>query len=238
MGSFFYKLGKMVGPNLRKANWMLRSVAGTEAEAIQAEHAVGRDLSQGFVQQADLDPDIAAQEWLADLGSSLTRCVKERERRFTFRAIRSNEINAVALPGGFIFVMRPLLEVCNWDRDQIAFVLGHEMGHVLKRHAIERLMANSVIRTGIGRLPVGGVLKAPLLNLATALLNQGYAQDQELEADKLGVQLARSAGFEPTAAVRLLNLLRSIPSEAWVLSTYLSSHPPVDVRIRNVERWQ
>ena len=107
---------------------------------------------------------------------------------------------------------------------------------MIKRHAINRLIANSLIRHNVGRLLVGGVLQAPLVNLATALLNQGYAHDQELEADKLGVQLARCAGFEPTAALRLFSRLRTVPSEAWVLSPYLSSHPPVDLRVRHVER--
>jgi beta-barrel assembly-enhancing protease len=236
MGNFFYNLGRTVGPNLRKANWVLNSLTGSEADAIRAEHAVGRDLAQAFVQQVELDPDPAIRQRIDSIGQRLAGCLKERQHRFWFGVVHSTEINAYALPGGFIFAMRALLESCQWDPDEIAFLLGHEMAHVVKRHAIDRLMANSIISGGLGRLPVGGPLRAPFIQLAASLLSQGYSQDCELEADRLGAKLARAAGFDPAGAVRLLNRLRSLPSEALLLSSYLSSHPPVDARIRAVTR--
>jgi predicted Zn-dependent protease len=235
MGGFFYNLGKMVGPNLRKANWVFNSLTGSEADAVRAEHAVGRDLAQAFVQQAEIDQEPAVLALLGEVGQRLAACVKDRQRKFWFAAVRSNEINAFALPGGFIFVMRPLLALCQNNPNEVAFVLGHEMGHVIKRHAIDRLMANSLIQGGVRHLPVGGLLKAPVIHMATALLSQGYSQDMELDADLLGVKLAQAAGYDAGAAARLLNRLRTIPTEEWTLSSYLSSHPPIDVRIRQVE---
>jgi len=97
-------------------------------------------------------------------------------------------------------------------------------------------MACSIIQAGVGRLPVGGVLRAPVLNLAATLINQGYSQDQELEADALGARLVRAAGYDSTAARRLLARMQTMPSEAWLLSSYFSSHPPVDVRTQHLER--
>ena len=82
----------------------------------------------------------------------------------------------------------------------------------------------------------GGALGAPVVQMATTLLDQGYSQDQELEADALGVQLTRAGGYDASAATRVLNRLRTIPTEAWLLSSYLSSHPPVEVRIAQIER--
>lgn len=236
MGGFFYNLGKKLGPKLRQANWVYRSVTGSEADAARAEHAVGRDLAQAFVQQTEIDADPMVQHLLDDVGNRLAACVKAPERRFVFRAVRANEFNAFALPGGFIFVMRPLLGFCACDPDEVAFILGHEMGHVIKRHAIERLMASSLISGAMTRLPAGGVLGAPVIHMATAMLNQGYSQDNELEADELGVKLMYAAGFDAAAAVRVLNRLRTIPTEAWLLSSYLSSHPPIEKRISRIER--
>jgi predicted Zn-dependent protease len=236
MGGFFYKLGKALGPKMRQASWVVNSLTGTEADAVRAEYGVGRDLAAAYLQQAEIDADPIVQQQVGDIGKRLADCVLDRERRFVFRAVRSREINAFALPGGFIFVMRPLLELCDWNRDDVAFILGHEMGHVIKRHAIERLMASSLIQGGVRHLPVGGPFKGPIIHMATALLSQGYSQDDELEADHLGVKLVLAAGFDAAAAVRVFNRLRTIPSEAWLLSSYLSSHPPVEVRIRNIER--
>jgi predicted Zn-dependent protease len=234
MGGFFYNLGKRVGSNLRKANWVMRSLTGTEVEAVQAEYAVGRDLARALAPQLSVDADPAVEQFLDDLGSRLASRVKDRQRYFHFRAVRTPESNAFALPGGFIFVTRPLLELCQWDRDELAFVLGHEMGHVIRRHAIDRLMAQSAISVVTGKLSVGGLLGIPVARLLTTLLHQGYAQDQELEADRVGVRLAGSAGFDATAATRLLGRLRGQSGATGGLGSYLASHPPVEVRIQNL----
>jgi predicted Zn-dependent protease len=236
MAGFFYKLGRMLGPKVRQANWVVSSLAGTEADAIRAEEQVGRDLAQSFLEQMDVEDDPAVLGVIQEVGSRLVPCVKSRERAFRFVVGRSRELNAYALPGGFIFVMRPLLEFCRFERDEIAFVLGHEMGHVLKKHAVNRLMASSIIRTGIGRLPVGGVLAAPIRNMAATLLNQGYSQDSELEADALGARLMHAAGYDVAAARRLLERMQTMPSEAWLLTSYFSSHPPIETRLAHLGR--
>jgi predicted Zn-dependent protease len=236
MPGFFYHLGRNVGTQLRKANWVLRSLTGTEAEAIQAEYAVGRDLARALLAQVEPDPDPAVAQLLEDVGSRLAGRVKDRQRRFHFRATRSPEVNAFALPGGFVFVTRPLLELCQGDPDEMAFILGHEMGHVVGRHAIDRLVAQSAIGV-VAKLPrAGGLLGLPLARLVTTLLQQGYSQDQELEADRLGVRLAQGAGFDAAAALRLLARLGGPSTDTRILGSYLSSHPPLEVRIQHLNR--
>jgi predicted Zn-dependent protease len=227
----------MVGPQLRKADWLYRSLTGTEAEAIRAELAVGRDLAGAVAQQLEIDPEPAAGQLLDEVRARLGACLTNRQRQFTVRAVRSPEVNAFALPGGFVFVTRPLLEFCRWDADETAFVLGHEMAHVVLRHAIERLMASSAVRAALSRWgPAGGVLRQPVAGLAAALLNQGYSQDQELEADRLAVRLARAAGFDATAAARLLARLHAPAGDRSVVGSYFSSHPPLEVRRQQVRR--
>jgi predicted Zn-dependent protease len=237
MGGFFYNLGRKIGPQLRKANWVYQSLTGTEAESIQAEHPVGRDLARAFLEQSELDADPAVAQLLGDLGGQLVNCVKNRQWPFHFLTVRSADVNAYALPGGFVFLTRPLLQLCQWDRDEIAFVLGHEMGHVLHRHAIDRVMASSVLSVTVGRvLPVGGVLRAPLGSVVATLLNRGYSQDQELAADEMGVRLAHCAGFDARGAVRLLSRLKGIDAGTGLLGSYFSSHPPTEVRVEQVRR--
>jgi Zn-dependent protease with chaperone function len=132
-------------------------------------------------------------------------------------------------------VTRPLLALC--DEDELAFVLGHEMGHVLLRHAIDRVMAHSALNAAVGRLAAGGgVFGRSLAGVAAALLSQGYSQDQELDADRAGVRLARAAGFDPAAGARLLGRLAGVRGDLAGLSRYFSSHPPFEVRISHLGR--
>ncbi|HKI32286.1 MAG TPA: M48 family metalloprotease [Gemmataceae bacterium] len=236
MAGFFYNLGRLVGPKVRKAEWVLRSLTGSEAEAIVAEQAVGRDLARAFVEQLGHDPDPVVREHLDYLAAKLTAAQSDRRWGFRFLAVRAPEVNAFALPGGFVFVTRHLLEVCGWDHAELAFVLGHEMGHIVKRHAIERLMANTLFSGVVARLPVGGaVLRPHVAALLNTLLRQGYSREQELEADAFGARAARAAGFDPAGARRVLVRLAAESAAEPLLSGYFASHPPLDVRLRHLE---
>jgi predicted Zn-dependent protease len=111
------------------------------------------------------------------------------------------------------------------------------MAHVLRRHAMDRLMANAVISAAVGRWTRGGGwISQPVTGVVTGLLNQGYSQDQELEADRIGVELARAAGFDTTAAARLLARLQAHAGDTSVLGGYFSSHPPLAVRVEQLNR--
>ncbi|MFN4257816.1 MAG: M48 family metalloprotease [Gemmataceae bacterium] len=236
MGGFFHNLGRKVGAGVRKANWVVSSLTGSEDEVLQAEHAVGRDMARGIAEQMFVDTTPDVQRYLDDIGDVLIRCVRDQRLRFCYRVLRAAEVNAFALPGGFIFVTRPLLELCQWNQDEIAFVLGHEMGHVIQRHALDRLMASSLLRSGLGRLPIGGLVGGTVLNVAMTLLQQGYSREQELEADQIGVQLIHCGGFDSRAAARLLMRLQEMPQETWLGSSYFASHPPVLSRIEHINR--
>jgi len=235
MAGFFYKLGRMIGPKLRKANWVYSSLTGTEAEAWRAEFAVGRDLARALAGQMELDPDPAVARWLDEFRDRLALCLKGGHWRFSFRAVRWPEANAFALPGGFVFVTRELLRLCGGDADETAFLLAHEMAHVVHRHAIDRLMANSVVGATLCRLGAGGLLRQPLAGLAASLLNQGYSREQELEADAFGARVARAAGLDPAGGRRVLVRLAAESAAEPLLSGYFASHPPLEVRLRHLE---
>jgi predicted Zn-dependent protease len=236
MAGFFYNLGRLIGPKVRKAEWVFRSVAGSEAEAVRAEQAVGRDLARALLEQLEADPDPAAREHLDYLAAKLTGGLRDLRQGFRFQAVRAPELNAFALPGGYVFVTQRLLDVCSWDHAELAFVLGHEMGHVVKRHAIERLMANTLFNGVAARLPVGGPLLRPhVAALLSTLLHQGYSREQELEADAFGARAARAAGFDPAGARRVLVRLAAESAAEPLLSGYFASHPPLEARLRHLE---
>lgn len=237
MAGFFYNFGKMLGPKVRKANWVVNSLTGTEADIIRAEVEVGRDLARAFRQQMPLDAQPELGDWLKEVAARLAWFVEQKEWNFEIQAVASGECNAFALPGGFVFITTPLIDLCQGDADETAFILGHEMGHVVQHHAMDRLMANSMLSAAMTRFPVGGgILKPSLAGLAGSLLQQGYSREQEFDADRFGHLLARRAGFDPEAAPRLLARLQNEMGESAALVSFFNSHPPFQSRIEQLRR--
>jgi beta-barrel assembly-enhancing protease len=239
LGGLFYNLGRMVGPKVRKAQWMWASFTGTEAEALRLERAVGVDLAEEAGRQIPLDTDPRTRQVMEEIGRRLAARVANRQRSFRFEAFATGEPNAFALPGGFIFVSRSILELCQWDASEIAFVLGHEMGHIIRGHAIDRIVANTAVAAASRVAPVRGALGGWLKTVGIQYLQTAYSRDQELEADRLGVRLARAAGFDPSGAVRLLARLADLKrsTDPSSLGEYFSTHPASEIRIQSIQRF-
>lgn len=235
MDGFFFNLGRSVGSGLRKGRWFWQSLAGSEDDAVRAEHEVGRDLAWGLLRQFQADTDPPTVRLLDELTVRLSGCVRDRRRRFCVCPVQAPEVNAFALPGGFVFVTRPLLELCGRDPHEVAFIVAHEMGHVLHGHAMERIVQGWMLDAAGRVMPVHGVAGAWLLQQAGELVHKAYSRDQELEADSLGLRLARVAGYDPRGALRLLGRLPSGAAES-ALDAYFATHPPVAERLAQLNR--
>ncbi|MHC4174181.1 MAG: M48 family metallopeptidase [Planctomycetota bacterium] len=238
MSRLFYNLGRKVGPKVRKAKWIWQSMVGSEADAIKVEHDVGQDLAREIRHQLGLDQEPQIRQMLNEVGPRLAARVANKSRTFSLEAITGTEPNAFALPGGFIFVTRSLVELCQWNHNEVAFILAHEMGHVIRKHAMNRIVSNSAIAAASRAAPVRGLLAGWLRRAGVQFLESAYSQDMESEADKLGVRLTAAAGYDPHAAVQLLRRLAKLNSTVsqFNLGSYFSSHPPFDVRIQNINR--
>jgi predicted Zn-dependent protease len=202
-------------------------LAGTEAEAIQAEYEYGGECARQFAAQFPGKAPREKQEVVAAVGSKLAGAVEDRRRQFHFSLVRAGVSNAYALPGGFVFITEPLLDLCAQDPDELAFLLGHEMGHVLCGHAKSQLTARTFLNAVTARLTGAGLM-------LRQLLNQGYSRELELEADGEGARLAAAAGFDPRAAARALQRLARGASGNAGLMEYFSSHPPIAERVRKL----
>jgi predicted Zn-dependent protease len=110
------------------------------------------------------------------------------------------------------------------------------MGHVIRRHAIERIVAASAVSLAARAAPVRGALGAWLRTVGIPFLQTAYSRDQELEADRLGLRLAAAAGFEPQAALRLLARLGKLKESAdpSLLGDYFATHPTAEIRLQTL----
>lgn len=236
MSGLFYNLGKMLSPHVRNARWVWQSMTGSEADAMRLERNIGRDLACGIRQQLKLDSDPQIAHLLNEAGSRLAGCVANKLRTFSFETFEGGEPNAFALPGGYIFVSRSLVELCTRNQDEVAFILGHEMSHVIRGHAMNRIIANSAIALWSRFISARGPITGLLNQVGVRLLESSYSQELEMEADKLGALLVAAAGYNPKAPAVLLSRLAKL-SPSGVESNsghYFSSHPSFNLRIQNV----
>ncbi len=238
MGKILESLFRKAGRTYGTSKWIFKSFAGNEKEALQAEYSLGKMLSGEIIKQIGLVNDPTIASIIQEIADRLYDHLTNKNRKFVYYILKSPEINAFALPGGFIFLTSSLLNLLKDKKDELAFVLGHEMGHVIKGHALDRMVANTAIgiisKIGPGRGVVGGFTRKTLAKL----LYSAYSQDQESEADDFGVSIMRAAGFDPHAAQSFLLQLNELkpPKVETTINRYLASHPPLKVRVRNIQK--
>lgn len=153
------------------------------------------------------DPQVAA--YVAGIGQRLVRVTETPAAEFRFTVLNSHIVNAMALPGGYIYVTRGLLALCG-NEAEIAGVIGHEIGHVLARHTAERVSraeASSLLAGVLGAV-VGVPGVADVAQMGAAAYLQSFSRDQESEADHLGLRYMARAGWHPHAMVTMLEKLR------------------------------
>jgi len=236
LAGIFYNLGRIIGPKVRKGKWIWHSLTSSSAQALQTEYEMGRDLAGQITKQVGLDSDNQAAHLLNEIGARLTRRLVNKQRKFNFNIIKGAQPNAMALPGGFIFVTRSLLDMCAGVPDELAFVLAHEMGHVIRGHALDRVVSNIALSTASQAAPIRSVMGAFIRKVGINFLENAYSQDRELQTDIFGIRLAAAAGYNPQAAQQLLKRLaeKSQTTSEHILLGYFSSHPSFSDRIKNM----
>ena len=152
------------------------------------------------------DPKLSA--WVTLVGQALARRCGRPDIAFSFTVVDSGLVNAFSTPGGYVYLTRGLLALANSEAE-VAAVLGHEMGHVIAGHQVERYRRSQ--SAGIGSLLLGAVsgssALAELAESGAVREQAGFSREQEYEADALGIRIMAEAGYDPDAMTRLLDAL-------------------------------
>jgi predicted Zn-dependent protease len=155
---------------------------------------------------------------------------------YRFAVLNDQSINAFATPGGYVFVTRGLLKQVK-NEAELAGVLGHEIGHITQRHMLEVIQRTKQI-AGVSEAGLAYATRQPgqyqqLIDSVTKkILDEGYDQGKETQADQLGVIFASRVGYDPTAYLAFLNRLRSLRGDDRAL---FKTHPNFSARIAAVE---
>lgn len=145
-----------------------------------------------------------------------------------------NVINAFALPGGYVFLFRPVLERAE-GANEVAGVLAHELGHVVHRHSMRALLHSSALSLLVG-LVIGDVTGGVTVSILTNLIGQSYSRDAEREADRTSVEMMAQAGADPRAINAFFERLLKLEGGSGGLTNLFRSHPLTRERIDAVEK--
>jgi len=201
------------------------------------EVQMGQSIAKQVEKEYKFADDPLIQKRVQDIGARIAAVCDRKDIDYTFKALDDDEVNAVSLPGGFVYVNKGLIDRVASD-DELAGVLAHEVGHIVARHSIKKLQAlqgYSVIRILLAAAPGQGELGAAA-DTAFVQLLLGYSREDELLADQLGARYTKLAGFNPRGMVSFLEKLQEINRRkpARPLS-YFRTHPFVPDRIRVVK---
>lgn len=194
-----------VNPATGKSDFVLMS----EDDEIK----LGREAHAQIVQQfggAYADPGL--QAYVQGVGERLGDKSHRNNLIYRFTVLDSPQVNAFALPGGYIYITRGLLAYLNSEAE-LAAVLGHEIGHVTARHSVRQISGTRAAQIGY---TIGSILLPELrtnvgqglFNVLGGAITSGYGRDHELEADRLGAEYLARSGYDPQAMVKVLGVLK------------------------------
>jgi predicted Zn-dependent protease len=203
--------------------------------SLEDEVEEGRKAVEAIRGELGLVQDDALTEYVKSIGTRLAEHSPRKDVTYQFYVVDREEVNAFAVPGGHVFVTRGLLALAD-SEDELANVVGHEVGHVAARH----YAARSWRKTGGSLLATLGGVAGSFLGLGELTsrpgrgLVEGHNRDQEREADELGQQMAARAGWSPIAMSEFLRKLERdviIALGARPEESILDSHPATAERI-------
>ena len=223
-----------------------------------AEIAEGKKAHAQVLEEYGVLKNPRVQAYVNDIGQRLAKQSQRANLQWTFTVLDSPEINAFALPGGYVYITRGIMVYLESEAD-LAGVIGHEIGHVTARHGAQRatrqqdaglgVLAASVLGAVLESRGVGGAgrMASDISQTVAAGYVSRYGREQELQADSLGAEYLSRIRFDPRNMIDVINVLknqerfaadqaRSQGRPAPEQSSWLSSHPSNDQRLDTITR--
>ncbi len=205
----------------------------------EQEVALGLNSFPAMVEQyGGLHPDAEAQKLVKSVGQRIVQNSDARQTpyQYDFHLLADpNVVNAFALPGGQVFITTALISEFETE-DELAGVLGHEIGHVVARHGAERIAKQELTQglTGAAVVASGDYNTAQAAQMIAGLVNMSYGRDQELESDDLGVRFMTQAGYDPEALITVMEILEKA-SGGQRQPEFMSTHPSPENRVQKIK---
>jgi len=181
----------------------------SESEELKVGQQVFNEMRKNMVLLPENDP---LAQYVDRVGQKIAATADRKDLFFRFYVVDDDTINAFALPGGYIFIHRGLINHLN-NEAELAAVLGHEAGHVTARHSVQQISKARAYQTAmmVTSIFVPIPQAAGMLSdvMATAIL-KGYGRDAELQSDELSIRYLARAGYDPHATIGILKTLKRL----------------------------
>ncbi|HEX7939150.1 MAG TPA: M48 family metallopeptidase [Gemmatimonadaceae bacterium] len=218
----------------------LLTVNAACAVSTQEEVQMGQQYSAEINAQLPIVQDAEINRYVNVLGDSIANLADNRGLDYHFFVVNAAEVNAFAVPGGFVYVNRGLIDRAT-NMSQLAGVLGHEIGHVVRRHSVKQMQkaqgANIGVILGCTLLNVCGTEAASAaIQVGGAALFAKFSRDDESEADQEGVKNVIRAGISPNGMPEMFQiLLDERKSQPDAVAGWFASHPGEEERIHDTQ---
>jgi Zn-dependent protease with chaperone function len=202
------------------------------------EVQIGESIARQVEKEYKFVEDPLIQKRVEDIGKKIVSVCDRKDIDYHFKVLDDEEVNAVSLPGGFVYVNKGLIDKVAND-DELAGVLAHEVGHIVARHSIKKLqamMAYSVLRMLSVAVPQAGQV-GNAADVAFTEIMLGYSREDELLADQLATRYTKLSGYNPRGMIDFLLRLQDINRRKPLRpKSYFKTHPYVPDRIRVVKQ--
>ena len=203
----------------------------------EKEVKIGEAVAPRIEEQFSVVTDIDVNERVERIFRNVVAVCDRKDLVYFIKVLDDEMINAVSLPGGYVYVFRGILDHAEND-DQLAGVIAHEIGHITAKHGVKRMQnAYAAMALQIAAVTSGNNAMARGTHLALTSLFLEYSQQDEFEADRLGVKYLKKAGYDPKAMVDFLKIMEKEKDKvALTQFSYWKTHPNLSQRISSVNQ--
>ena len=205
------------------------------------EVEIGSGVASNLLGAAPLVPDARVQKYVNQVGRWVAQQSERPNLEWHFGVLESDDVNAFAAPGGYVFITKGLLLKMNSEAE-LAGVLGHEIGHVLKKHHLKAIQKNAQMGLFADALSIASQKSKntealnKISGIGTELYARGLDKDDEFEADRIGVVLAARGGYDPYGLPLVLQTLANLNPQDSSLALMFKTHPAPTARLETLDK--
>jgi len=201
------------------------------------EIKIGREVAANLAARYGLLEDERKVRYVNLVGRVVVSHCDRKKLPYHFGILRTSEINALAAPGGYIFITQGLLDTLK-DESELGGVLAHEVTHVVRQHIVKAIRQANLIGAGQDLASAAGKdvsQFSQLSDFSINLVNNGLSRNDELDADKGGTVLAANAGYDPAGLRRSIERLAARQKADVLLGRFNKTHPPASDRLKAID---